>query len=431
MATLIGGFSENQYRVYLNVAQRNSSSSHHWVAHVTFAASRIELAINRCVYCLLHDFSFPNNALLLKKFERHVFKEKMTEQETAVAMRILQQFQKCKDLDSEMMEKIAQKLTKMEQAFHPHPDPLPVVMDPTEEDEGEPSTEQPVHTAIENTDDSKVLQEETQVDCPPGSPPSPSANQSHPVIEEEWDLQTFFNLEIEESDHSKRRKRASSVDNSDPQGSQQVEIHEKEEEEVIPETKRIKLSTAEEDKRDDEESDYGLNRLFANEHEKAITLTEINDHPESTPPSDPLSEPESLPDLKEQDGSVDSLPPSDPGKGIIDYAAQGLTQAGRTGTYAGTLIAGNFSALLGVSGLIAAAQATATAGLAVAGGMAAAGVGGTMVAGGTIKSMWDGKPVGEAVVDGLATPYKVLKKGFSLLSVFQKSSTSRTNLIEE
>ena len=219
--------------------------------------------------------------------------------------------------------------------------------------------------------------------------------------------------------------------NSDPQVTQQAEIHEKKVEEENH-ASHMKLAAAEKDQVDDEDSDDGLNRLFADEHAETTTRTEISDSPVPIPSSDPApAEPESSSDVEEQDGSEDSPVRSDPGKGIIDYAVQGLTQAGRTATYAGTIVAGNFTATLGVSGLIAAAQATATAGLAVAGGMAAAGVGGTMVAGGTLKSMWDGKPVGEAVVDGLATPYKVLKKGFSLLSVFQRSSTSRTNLIEE
>ena len=109
----------------------------------------------------------------------------MTEQETVVARRILQQFQKCTDLDQEAMDKIERKLTEMEEAFHPHPDPLPVVMDPMEEQvEYEPLTEQPVDTTIENTDDSQGVQDETLVDSPPINPPSPPASQGPAVIEE-------------------------------------------------------------------------------------------------------------------------------------------------------------------------------------------------------------------------------------------------------
>lgn len=100
MSFLIGGFSSEQYKAYLDPTSEQKPQWHnsHWAAHLA-RYPILAVLVNRMAYCLLHRFAvYPNNAYLFQKFKSHDFTKIETEAECEIAKEIFACFQHCAGL---------------------------------------------------------------------------------------------------------------------------------------------------------------------------------------------------------------------------------------------------------------------------------------------------------------------------------------------
>ncbi len=118
MSFLIGDFSSEQYKAYLNSAakQEHKGKKSHWVAHFHLSHhSTLAVLVNRIAYFLLHRFAvYPNNAYLFQKFKSYDFTQIDTEEQYEIIKEIFACFQNCSELDEAELGNVEEKLNEIE-----------------------------------------------------------------------------------------------------------------------------------------------------------------------------------------------------------------------------------------------------------------------------------------------------------------------------
>ena len=113
MAFLIGGFSFNQYKNYL---QPSNIATGKWSFKNAMHFNSINYPIltiflNRLAYFIIHHFSaYPNNAYLFEKFKSHDFTTIQNQDQVKAAKQILNQFKNCLELNQKEFIKIKENV---------------------------------------------------------------------------------------------------------------------------------------------------------------------------------------------------------------------------------------------------------------------------------------------------------------------------------
>lgn len=185
MTLLIGGFSAEQYKSYLNPSKKVQEKwkSSHWVSHFNLARfPLLAIAINRLAYFLLHRMVYPNNTYLIKKFKAHDFTTLKNKDEVKVAKEIFEIFRCCREVKCEELSDVENQLKVVDQNFSTENEAKDLDEEATVKDE-EPKKEgnpkeavRPVSTKESGKDDVKIndnpLALETDVKPIPAPPES-------------------------------------------------------------------------------------------------------------------------------------------------------------------------------------------------------------------------------------------------------------------
>lgn len=126
MSFLIGGFSAQQYKSYLNPSsEQNQNGKTHWVTYFNLARYPVlAVLVNRIAYFFLHHFAvYPNNAYLFQKFKSHEFSKINTQAQYDIVKEIFAAFRNCSDFQEAEFEPIEEELDAITQRLEKNNQP--------------------------------------------------------------------------------------------------------------------------------------------------------------------------------------------------------------------------------------------------------------------------------------------------------------------
>ena len=142
MTILVGGFSPQEYKAYLNPVpkQKQRSKFHRLIRWPLICCSTLSVLIKRIIYLIRHFGAiYPNNANLFNRFRSHDFKTIDSQEAYQIVQKIFARFQRCLDLQAEELGQVANQLREVEKLLSvPH---VVIPIDEGMQEESEESAE--------------------------------------------------------------------------------------------------------------------------------------------------------------------------------------------------------------------------------------------------------------------------------------------------